>query len=271
MSDRPDLSQALATARAIAEEAAVLALEGYRSDLQIQKKGEIDLLTDYDLRCEALIRARLADSFPKHAVVGEEGQDTGSGSLVWYVDPIDGTTNYAHGHPNFSVSIALYDGAVGLVGVVAAPALGVVWSAAKGMGALRNDVPCRVSRCDELTEALCATGFPYDRRTTEDDNLDEFHAFLKCTQGIRRGGSAAIDLAMVADGTFDAYWEQRLNPWDMCAGALLILEAGGRLSDYQGGPADPRTGRLVATNGRLHEAVVEVLGRARGEVESRPR
>ncbi len=257
------LPASLDAAHSMAVEAASLALEGFRSGVEVRKKGEIDLLTDYDLRCEALIRRRLSEHFPTHAVVGEEGEDTGSGELVWYVDPIDGTTNYAHGHPFFSVSLALYRGAEGLVGVVAAPALDVAWSGAKGLGAFRNGKPSRVSGCTDLGEALCATGFPYDRRTAEDDNMGEYVAFLKRTHGIRRGGSAAIDLAMVSDGTFDAYWEQRLNAWDMCAGALLILEAGGKLSDYDGSEGDPRSGRLVATNGSLHAAVLDVLREAR--------
>jgi myo-inositol-1(or 4)-monophosphatase len=198
--------------------------------------------------------------------VGEEGTATGTGDRVWYVDPIDGTTNYAHGHPFFAVSIALYDGSEGLAGVIAAPALGVTWHGAKGLGAHRNGKRCRVSSKAFLDDALCATGFPYDRREAVDDNLREFGAFIKRTQGIRRCGAAAVDLALVAEGTYDVYWEQRLNAWDTCAGALLVEEAGGRLSDYAGGPADPRSGTLVATNGRLHDAALAVLAEARRDL-----
>ena len=261
-------ARALAMALTIADEAASLAREGWRSGLAIEKKGTIDLVTQYDLRSEALIRARLSEAFPDHRIVGEEG-DTweGSGGATWYVDPIDGTTNFAHGHPFFCVSIALWsesdEGALGEVGVVAAPALGVTWSAARGAGARRNGEPCRVSGTIELGDALCATGFPYDRWTSEEDNLREHRAFLKRTRGIRRCGSAALDLCLVADGTYDLYWEQKLNPWDMCAGALLVLEAGGRLSDYDGGPADPRDGRLVASNGALHDEALQVIAEAR--------
>ncbi|MEM9073254.1 MAG: inositol monophosphatase family protein [Myxococcota bacterium] len=256
----------LTTALSIAEEAAAIALEGFRRKPSVTKKGTIDLLTEYDLRSEALIRKRLADAFPDHAIVGEEGDNEAiDGRPVWYVDPIDGTTNFAHGHPFFCVSMALWVEGRGELGVVVAPALGVVWSAERGKGALRNGEPCRVSERSTLEDALCATGFPYDRFDDhEEDNLREHRAFLKRTRGIRRCGSAAIDLCSVADGTYDLYWEQKLSPWDMCGGALIVEESGGRLSDYEGQKADPREGRLVASNGRLHDAALKVLAEARG-------
>lgn len=261
----------LDAAVAIAERAAAIALQGYRADVSVTKKGSIDLLTEYDLAAERCIREGLARDFPEHDVVGEEGEDDPDGHKpVWYVDPIDGTTNFAHGHPFFSVSMALWaDGAVQL-GVVVAPALGVTWSSARGKGAMRDGVACRVSTRARLEDALCATGFPYDRWTNPDDNLREFTAFLKSTRGIRRCGSAAIDLCLVADGTYDVYWERRLNAWDMCAGALMIEEAGGRLSDYDGSSADPRSGRLVATNGLLHEPTLAMLAKARGSTNGAP-
>ena len=166
--------------------------------------------------------------------------------MVWYVDPIDGTTNFVHGHFFFAASIALYRGLEGIVGVVHAPALGVTWKAARGAGAYRNEVRCQVSSRAKLEEAVCATGFPYDRWTNPDNNHAELAAFLERCRGVRRCGSAAIDLCLVADGTYDVYWEKALNAWDMCAGALLVEEAGGRLSGYEGEPADPRAGRLIA-------------------------
>ncbi|MCK6549706.1 inositol monophosphatase, partial [Myxococcota bacterium] len=150
-----------------------------------------------------------------------------------------------------------------LVGVVAAPALGLTWSGARGLGALRNDEPCRVTSTATLQDSLVATGFAYDQ-STDDDNVPETRAFLKRTRGIRRCGAAAIDLAMTADGTYDLYWEQRLNPWDISAGALLVLEAGGRLSDYGGGPLDVRKGRVVASNGAIHDEALGVLTDVRG-------
>lgn len=258
-----DIDAALEAASRLAEEAGRLVLDGWRSGGAVHKKGPIDLVTEWDLRSEELIRRGLEGAFPDHAIVGEEGEDTGDGDLVWYVDPLDGTTNFAHGHPMFSVSVALCDRGEPQVGVVAAPALGITWTAARGRPALRNGERCQVAPTRSLNDALCATGFPYDRRENPDDNLREYRAFLKRTQGIRRGGSAAIDLAMTADGTFAIYWEQRLSPWDLAAGACLVQAAGGRLSDYAGGPADVRSGALVATNGHLHEETLAVLAEAR--------
>lgn len=260
--------EALAVARAVAGEAAELALGGWRSGTAIEKKGTIDLLTEYDLKAEKLIRERLGAAFPDHRIVGEEGEAReGQAGFTWYVDPIDGTTNFAHGHPFFCVSIALWaenaGASHGEIGVVAAPALGVTWSARRRGGAHRNGERCRVSTTDELKDALCATGFPYDRWDSSEDNLREHRAFLKRTRGIRRCGSAAIDLCLVAEGTYDLYWEQKLNPWDMCAGALLVAEAGGRLSDYDGEAAEPRDGRLVASNGPLHDDALALLAEAR--------
>ncbi|MCB9646882.1 MAG: inositol monophosphatase [Deltaproteobacteria bacterium] len=260
-----ELSEALVVARAIAEEAAALILGGFRSGTEVRKKGRIDLVTDYDLKSEALIRQRLGAAFPHHAIVGEEGEATGSGELVWFVDPLDGTTNFAHGHPFFCVSIGLCRGPQPLLGVVAAPAIGVTWSGAQGQGVLRNQEACHVSAQADLLDALAATGFGYDQ-ATDDDNVRETRAALKRTHGIRRCGSAAMDLAMVADGTYDFYWEQRLNPWDLAAGACLVEAAGGRISGYEGQPADPRSGRLVASNGHLHDEVVALLAEARRDL-----
>jgi myo-inositol-1(or 4)-monophosphatase len=255
--------RALTVAERAAHDAGSLAMRGWRAGGQVSKKGRFDLLTEYDLRSEALIRERLATEFPSHRIVGEENDESGSGELVWYVDPIDGTTNFAHGHFFFAVSIALYSGSEGLAAVVHAPALGVTWKSTKGGGAFRNGERCTVSKRDRLDEALCATGFPYDRWTNPDNNHAELALFLKRARGVRRCGSAAIDLCLVADGTYDVYWEKALNPWDMCAGALLVREAGGRLSGYEGEPADPRSGKLVATNGLLHDEAVRTVGEAR--------
>jgi len=255
--------RAIAVAERVALEAGALVMKGWRSGAAVSKKGRFDLLTEYDLASEKLIRASLSEAFPTHRIVGEEGAETGEGDLVWYVDPIDGTTNFAHGHFFFGVSIALYRGSEGLAGVVHAPALGVTWKAAKGSGAFRNEEPCRVSTRDQLEEAVCATGFPYDRWENPDNNRAELALFLQRARGIRRCGAASVDLCLVADGTYDVYWEQGLNAWDMCAGALIIEEAGGQLSTYEGEPADPRTGQLVASNGALHEVAVRTIREAR--------
>jgi myo-inositol-1(or 4)-monophosphatase len=264
-----ELEQALDVAVQVAQDAGALTMPGWRAGGAVSKKGRFDLLTEFDLASEALIRERIGEAFPSHRIVGEEGQETGEGELVWYVDPIDGTTNFAHGHFFFAVSIALYEGGTGLVGAVCAPALGVLWSAARGKGASRNGEACRVSTRPSLDEAVCATGFPYDRWSTDDDNHAELKLFLKRARGIRRCGAAAIDLCLVADGTYDVYWEKSLNAWDMCAGALIVEEAGGQTTDYEGEPADPRSGRLVATNGLLHEAALQTIGEARHKLDHR--
>jgi myo-inositol-1(or 4)-monophosphatase len=267
MHSREECEHALGVAERVARDAGALVFEGWRGRTTISYKGKFDLLTEYDLRSEQLIRDELTQAFPEHRIVGEENSETGDGDLVWYVDPIDGTTNFAHGHPFFCVSIALYDGAEGLAGVVHAPALGTTWKASKHSGAFRNGDRCEVSARASLEEALCATGFPYDRWTNPDNNHEELALFLRRARGIRRCGSAAIDLCLVADGTYDIYWEQGLNAWDMCAGALMVLEAGGQLSTYDGVTVDPRSGKLIATNGLLHDAAVRTVREARYEVE----
>jgi myo-inositol-1(or 4)-monophosphatase len=261
-----DSQRALEVAERAALEAGTLVMQGWRAVGEISRKGRFDLLTEYDLASEQLIREQLSREFPMHKIIGEENAESGEGELVWYVDPIDGTTNFAHGHFFFAVSIALYRGSQGLVGVVHAPALGVTWKAAKGMGAFRNGKPCSVSTRGQLEEALCATGFPYDRWSNADNNHAELALFLQRARGIRRCGAASVDLCLVADGTYDIYWEQGLNAWDMCAGALLVLEAGGQVSTYDGKAADPRTGKLIASNGVLHEAAVHTIGEARNKV-----
>ena len=228
-----DSQRAATVAERVALEAGKLVMEGWRAGGKISRKGRFDLLTEYDLASENLIRERLSAEFPTHRIVGEENEASGEGELVWYVDPIDGTTNFAHGHFFFGVSIALYRGSEGLAGVVHAPALNVTWKAAKGGGAFRNAKRCAVSTRDQLEEALCATGFPYDRWTNPDNNHAELALFLQRARGIRRCGAASVDLCLVADGTYDIYWEQALNAWDMCAGALVVLEAGGQVSSYR--------------------------------------
>ncbi len=254
----------------VAEEAAAISGEGYRAGVRVEKKGAIDLLTQYDLAAEEHVRARIQQRFPTHRIVGEELENERGAAEgpVWYVDPIDGTTNFAHGHPFFCCAIAYYEGDTPVAGAVSAPVLGITWSAGKGLGATRAPMGeagprCEVSTTETLADSLCATGFPYDRWTNADNNSDEFALMLRHTRGIRRCGSAALDLCLVADGTYDLYWEQRLSPWDMCAGALIVQEAGGQLTDYDGAIADPRTGRVVASNGRVHAEALARLQSAR--------
>lgn len=267
-----ELSRVLDRARDLADDASALALDAFRRGASVRKKGATDLVTETDLAVEAFLRERLAELFPDHDVVGEEGDDVARGGrCMWLVDPIDGTTNFAHGHPHFAISLGLVVDEVPTLGVVAAPALGVVWSGALGLGATRcarlaggeRVEACRVSAVATLGDALAATGFPYDRWTNDDDNTREHRAFLKRVQGMRRCGSAALDCCFVADGTYDLYWERTLKPWDVAAGIALVAAAGGRVTDYAGGAPDLRRGELVASNGALHEEALAVLSQAR--------
>lgn len=251
-------------ALSVAREAAALVMTGWRTKPVITKKGAIDLVTEFDVRSEALIRERLERALPGAHVVAEEGKGDAAHELVWWVDPIDGTTNFAHGHPFFAVSIGLAERGVPVAGAVIAPALGREWACARGQGATRDGVPCAVSGTSSLDEALVATGFPYDRRTSAENNLSEFVALKLVTQGIRRCGAAALDLAFVADGTYDGYWEQKLHPWDSCAGIALVTEAGGHVTSYDGTPFSLAEGRVVATNAKFHDDLVRELQKARG-------
>ncbi len=254
----------LETATAIADEAGEVLMEGWRRDPAVRKKGAIDLVTDFDLRSEELLRDRMGRAFPEHALIAEEGEDErAEGEWVWYVDPLDGTTNFAHGHFFFSVSLGLARHGRPVLGVVHAPALGTTWAGAEGIGCRRNEAPCTVSSASALGDALVASGFPYNRAESGENNLSETSHIVPKLQGFRRCGSAALDLALVADGTYDGYWEQKLKPWDACGGMALVRAAGGRVTTYEGDDADAISSRLVASNGRLHDALLTAVQAAR--------
>lgn len=255
-----------AAARDAASEAGAMLLEGLMGPKRIEHKGEVDLVTEHDRRAEELILSRLTQRFPGFGVLAEEGGGRGSSSNTrWIVDPLDGTTNFAHGHPVFAISIGLeHEGAL-VAGAIAVPALGLVLWAREGGGAFANGMPTRVSERTDLGTALVATGFPYDRRTAKDDNLSEHRAFVKRAQGVRRMGAAAADLALVARGVYDGFWEPRLHPWDIAAGIVIVREAGGRVTDYEGGPPDLTECSIVATNGRVHDEMLAVIRSARVE------
>jgi myo-inositol-1(or 4)-monophosphatase len=257
--DSPEL---LRIALDAAREAGALALAGWRTRPHATHKGRIDLVTRFDHESETLLRERLTAATPFPVVGEEQGGRPAPGprEATWYVDPIDGTTNFVHGHPFWCVSVGLHTGDAPVLGAVVAPSLGVEWTAIVGQEAMRSGKPCLVSDVSELDDALLATGFPYDRRTSEDNNFDAFVAIKKQCQAVRRCGSAAIDLCLVADGTYDGYWEQKLRPWDMAAGHALVIAAGGRLTDYAGGPVDLAKGHVVATNARIHDLLVAALG-----------
>lgn len=259
----PDrLDQLTRIALDVAEEAAALVARAYRTAVRANEKARSDLVTRYDLESEQLIRARLRERTPELAVVGEEEGGHADGP-TWFCDPIDGTTNFVHGHPFFCVSIGLLDGAQPLLGAVVAPVLDVRWYGAVGRGAFRNGEPCRVSDTRELASALLATGFhPRSQGSPPHDNIGSFATILPATRGVRRCGSAAIDACMVADGTYDAYWERLLNTWDIAGGAAITLAAGGQLSDLAGGPADLSVGHVLLSNGHVHDALVQLLARA---------
>lgn len=254
----PILDEALSVAR----EAATLLLEGFRHGPSVRTKdGRSDLVTEYDLRSEALIRAGLARALPDHAVVGEEQGGEAQG-YTWFVDPIDGTTNFAHGHPFFCLSMGLTLGSELLVGIVIAPALGLEWTAIRGGGAHRSGTRCAVSACGEIGDALLCTGFPARRASVSDNNYRSFLSLDAQSHGVRRCGAAALELALVADGAYDAFWDLGLKPWDLAAGALLVREAGGIVTDMEGAPLSLSRGRILASNSNLHASMVEALGGA---------
>ena len=252
---------------AAAREAGTLLRERFGRPHDVRFKGTVDLVTEADKGAEALIAARLRAAFPDHRLLSEEGargagEETGDGEerpYGWLVDPLDGTTNYAHGLPHFAVSIAVEHAGALLVGVVYDPMRDELFVAERGKGATRNGEPLRVSTTDELLRSLLVTGFAYDlARRGEQAAL--WSAFLTQVQAIRQTGSAALNLCYVAAGRFDGYWERPLQPWDMAAGALIVAEAGGRVGGFDDGPFRPYGDEVLASNGRLHPALLAVLG-----------
>ena len=229
------------------------------------KGSPTNLVTEMDARVEELIVGRLAAAFPDDAVLGEErGASTGRSGRRWIIDPLDGTTNYAHGFPAFGVSIGLESAGRVELGVVYDPNLDELFVAERGRGTTVNDRPLAVSATPTLDESLLATGFPYNIRETRDNNLKEYAAFSVRVRAVRRLGSAVLDLAWLACGRLDGCWALRLGPWDVAAGSLLVEEAGGRITDLTGGALDLDAPSLVATNGHIHSAVLDVLREVRG-------
>jgi myo-inositol-1(or 4)-monophosphatase len=225
----------------------------------VEHKGEIDLVTALDRRAEALIAEHIRAAFPDHAILAEEGTAGGaSPEHRWLVDPLDGTTNYAHGYPVFAVSVAYERAGRLVVGAVYDPLREELFLGEAGRGATLNGRPMRVSTTAELSQSLLATGFPYDRALFS-ASLRRWEALLYRTQALRRGGAAALDLCYVAAGRLDGFWERPVQPWDLAAGTLLVAEAGGQVSTLAGGPADVYSGEMVATNGHLHGALLAAL------------
>jgi myo-inositol-1(or 4)-monophosphatase len=255
------LNFAIQTAR---EAGGILADRLGRS-LQVSNKGDIDLVTEADLASEKFIIERIKSHYPRHAILAEESGDTNGVEIVagttdwkWIVDPLDGTTNYAHGYPCFCVSIGVERAGQIELGVVYDPTREEIFAAERGQGATLNDRPIRVSTVDDLTSAMLCTGFPYNVRERP-DFAREFANFTMKAQAVRRNGSASLDLAYVACGRFDGFWEDGLKAWDIAAGVLLIEEAGGRVTDFSGAPLDIYTPRVLASNGLVHHPMMRVL------------
>lgn len=246
---------------AIAREAGALLVHHFHQGLKIEYKGDADLVTGADRASEALIRERVATQFPSHDVLGEEQglKDRGS-EYRWYVDPLDGTTNFAHGYPVFCVSLAIEHraNATGnrIAAVVYDPTRDELFSAEKGKGSQLNGKAIQVSKISQMKECLVATGFPSHKRH-KNPNIHFYHEITLKTHGVRRAGSAALDLCCVACGRFDGFWEFNLNPWDTAAGVLIIEEAGGKVSRFDGSPFQLDSRETLATNGLVHDALVQ--------------
>jgi myo-inositol-1(or 4)-monophosphatase len=250
---------------AIAREAGALILGYFHQKLKIEYKGDADLVTAADRASETLIRQRIAEQFPAHDVMGEEqGLNDRGSEFRWYVDPLDGTTNFAHGYPVFCVSLALEhrplehqasSTAKRVAGVVYDPTRDELFSAELGGGAQLNGQPIHVSKIALLKECLVATGFPSHKRH-KNPNIHFYHEITLRTHGVRRAGSAALDLCNVASGRFDGFWEFNLNPWDTAAGVLIVEEAGGKVTRFDGSPFRLDSSETLASNGLVHEALV---------------
>jgi len=247
----------------LARQAGALLRDRVGTGFDINHKGDINLVTEVDIASEALIRDAISNRYPRHQVLAEEGGLAESSSEYrWIVDPLDGTTNYAHGYPCFCVSIGLeYKGEV-ILGVVYDPMRNELFSAERGAGAVLNNRAIRVSTTGELMQSLLSTGFPYDIKTARLTNLDHWSNFAMNAQALRRDGAAALDLCYVACGRYDGFWELNLSPWDTAAGALIVEEAGGLVTNFRGASFSNYQLEIVASNGLIHPRMLEVIAMA---------
>jgi myo-inositol-1(or 4)-monophosphatase len=265
----------LATAIEAVVRAGEVQMQHFGGDVRVDKKGPIDLVTEIDLQVERAFRAMIADRFPDHDVLGEEfelqGDRDARPRYCWVIDPIDGTTNYAHGLPIFCASLALEIDGVAAVGAVYDPNRRELFTAERGGGAWLNGVPLRVSSSTSLIDSLLVTGFHYNVHRDPAELMALFGEFITRARAVRRLGSAALDLCYVAAGRFDGFWEQKLQPWDVAAGALIVDEAGGRTTTTTGGAFQSRAGSVLATNGRIHIEMLEVIAGVTARFRSRNR
>jgi myo-inositol-1(or 4)-monophosphatase len=247
---------------AVAREAGIFLKERLNDKHVIDYKGEINIVTEEDRLSEEMITSRIRQRYPDHDILAEESKGMARSSRCrWIIDPLDGTTNYAHGYPVFCVSIALEKENEIHLGVIYNPMLDEMFVAEKGNGAFLNGKRITVSNTTDLSKSLLATGFPYDIRSNRNNNINYFNGMAKSAQAIRRAGSAALDMAYIAAGRFDGFWELRLMPWDTAAGWLMICESGGIVTDLFGGAFRLEAPHVLATNGKIHHDMVNMLKR----------
>lgn len=263
----------LATAIEAVMRAGEVQMAHFGRNVLVEKKGAIDLVTEIDREVERGFRAMIADRFPDHVVLGEEFSEVGQRDIVpaycWVFDPVDGTTNYAHGLPIFCSSLALEIHGQAAVGAVYDPTRRELFTAVRGQGAWLNGAPLRVSQAALLIDSLLVTGFHYGVHKDPDELMRLFDAFIRRARAVRRLGSAALDLCYVAAGRLDGFWETKLQPWDIAAGALIVQEAGGTVTTVDGGAFQSRAGSVLATNGRIHGPMLDVIRQASNESRSR--
>lgn len=245
----------------ISKEAGELIRSKFNTNFSFEfKTNESDLVTEVDKASEKIIVDFISKKYPSHGIITEEGGTSLSKSEYnWVIDPIDGTTNFAHGLPIFAVSIGVQKNGETIAGVVYDIMQNIVYCAEINNGAYENDKNIKVNDNDNLRRALLVTGFPYDVAENPENAIGKFSAFMKAARGIRRLGSAAIDFCYVANGVFDGFWEVHLKPWDMCAGKLIVEEAGGRVTDFDGNKIDIYSKKILASNGKVHNSMIEVL------------
>jgi myo-inositol-1(or 4)-monophosphatase len=252
-------------AREVVTEAGEIMFRAWGEAKTIEHKGTLDLVTATDREVEAFVVDRLGRAFPDHVFVAEEAsagtvpQRPPADKYAWYLDPVDGTTNFAHSYPQFALSLALARGDELQLGIVYEPTRREMFVARRGGGATLNDTPIHVSAVGDIGQALLGTGFPYDRREHIDFYLGFLADFMCCAQGVRRAGAASLDLCYIACGRLDGFWEWKLSPWDTAAGCLIVREAGGMVTDFNGGAFDPFGQQTLASNGRIHQPMVNVL------------